>query len=187
MPEAARDNELVERYRRGEASAMETLLASWDLPVRRLVLRLGGPRCDADDMRQEVLLRVVRGAGTYRGDWAFSTWLHRIVLNVVRDDARRRKRRLGTSELTAEHPAIDAPTEPTERAEAARLVSAALAALPDELREPLVLRHYGDLTFQQAADALGLPASTVKSRVHAAMARLRMELAKRGLHEREMP
>jgi RNA polymerase sigma-70 factor, ECF subfamily len=187
MPEAATDNELVERYRLGDASAMETLLARWDLPVRRLLVRLAGPRCDADDLRQEVFLRVVRAAETYRSQWAFSTLLHRIVLNVVRDDARRRKRRIGTSEMAVEPAAADASGEHAEREEAAGLVAAALASLPDELREPLVLRHYGDLTFQQSAEVLGLPASTVKSRVQAALARLRAELAKRGLHDRETP
>src|SRR5436190_4565706 len=97
MPEAATDNELVERYRRGDASAMETLLARWDVPVRRLLVRLAGPRCEAEDLRQEVFLRVVRAAAAYRPQWAFSTLLYRIVLNVTRDDARRRKRRIRTT------------------------------------------------------------------------------------------
>jgi RNA polymerase sigma-70 factor (ECF subfamily) len=64
-------------------------------------------------------------------------------------------------------------------------VAAALASLPEELREPLVLRHYGELTFQEAADVLGLPTSTVKSRVMTALERLRGELRKHGLHQRE--
>jgi RNA polymerase sigma-70 factor (ECF subfamily) len=188
MPETDADNELVERYRRGDAAAMETLLTRWDLPVRRLLLRLAGPRCDVEDLRQEVFLRVVRAASAYRPQWAFSTLLYRIVLNVTRDAARRRQRRIRTTNDSNIEPAADGtPGDEVQRDEAARLVSAALASLPDELREPLILRHYGDLTFQQAAEVLGLPPSTVKSRVQAALGRLRGELRKHGLHDRETP
>jgi RNA polymerase sigma-70 factor (ECF subfamily) len=190
MPETDADNELVQRYRRGDAAAMEALLSRWDLPVRRLLVRLAGPRCDAEDLRQEVFLRVVRAASTYRPQWAFSTLLHRIVLNVTRDAARRRQRRIRTTNEFPQEPAArgtpgDTPDDNAQRGEAAGLVAEALAALPDDLREPLILRHYGELTFQQAAEVLGLPPSTVKSRVQAALARLRGELRTRGLHDRE--
>ncbi len=192
MPETDADNELVERYRHGDAAAMETLLARWDLPVRRLLVRLAGPRCDAEDLRQEVFLRVVRAAPTYRPQWAFSTLLHRIVLNVTRDAARRRQRRIRTTndvhvEPAASGAAGDTPSDSAERGESAGLVAAALAALPDELREPLILRHYGDLTFHEAAEVLDLPPSTVKSRVQAALSKLRGELRARGLDDRETP
>jgi RNA polymerase sigma-70 factor (ECF subfamily) len=192
MPEERADNELVERYRRGDASAMEALLSRWAPRVRRLLVRLAGPRCDVEDLGQEVFLRVVRAAPAYRPQWAFSTLLYRIVLSVTRDAARRGRRRIRTTS----DPDIDhriapsgggAPGEEAQRGEAARLVAVALASLPDDLREPLILRHYGDLTFQQTADVLGLPASTVKSRVQAALVRLRGELRQRGLHDRETP
>lgn len=189
MPETQADNELVDLYRRGDAAALEALLSRWDLPVRRLLVRLAGPRCDAEDLRQEVFLRVVRAASTYRPQWAFSTLLHRIVLNVARDAARRRQRRIHTTNEFSGEPAAatpgDTPDDIAQRGEAAALVAEALAALPDDLREPLILRHYGELTFQQAAEVLSLPPSTVKSRVQAALVRLRGELRARGLHDRE--
>ena len=183
------DNELVERYRRGETAAIETLLSRWERPVRRLLLRLAGHAHDADDLRQEVFLRVVKAAETYRSDWAFSTLLYRIVISVARDAHRRECRRVRAAAAAPTKPAHD-ETSPVLQAanhEVAQLVAAALESLPDELREPLVLRHFGDMTFQQSAAVLGLPPSTVKSRVHAALRHLRVELRKRGLDEREMP
>jgi RNA polymerase sigma-70 factor (ECF subfamily) len=140
---------------------------------------------DIEDLRQEVFLRVVRAASAYRTDGAFSTWLYRIVLNVTRDAARRRQRRICTTNDDAEPATTTTPSQQVEGQETAQLVAAALAALPGELREPLVLRHYGDLTFQQTADVLGLPTSTVKSRVVAGLQRLRSELRQYGLHQRE--
>jgi RNA polymerase sigma-70 factor (ECF subfamily) len=190
MPETAADNELLDRYRRGDTAALEELLSRWGTQVRRLLVRLAGPRCnkaDVEDLGQEVFLRVVRAASAYRPQWAFSTLLYRIVLNVTRDAARRGQRRIRTTNESSVEPAAGGttPGEDAERDEAARLVAAALASLPDELREPLILRHYGDLTFQQAAEVLGVPTSTVKSRVQVALVRLRGELRKCGLDDRE--
>lgn len=183
------DNELVERYRRGDTAAMETLLSRWERLIRRLLLRLAPHSHDADDLRQEVFLRVVKAAENYRADWAFSTLLYRIVMNVARDAHRRERRRARTAEAVRSRPVVDgAPLEQQAAArEAAELVAAALESLPGELREPLVLRHFGDMTFQQTAVVLGLPPSTVKSRVQAALRRLRVELRKRGLDEPEVP
>ena len=181
---AATDNALVERYRRGDTAAMDALLARWDAPVRRMLGRLSGQAADADDLRQEVFLRVVRAAERYRPQWAFSTLLYRIVLSATRDAARRRKRQMPVRvDENCQPAASPTPAQQVEREEALRLVSAALAALPDELREPLVLRHYGELTFQQTAEVLGLPPSTVKSRVAAALGRLRGELRRYGLND----
>src|SRR5688572_4599723 len=131
MPETQADNELVERYRRGDAAALETLLSRWDLPVRRMLVRLAGPRCDAEDLRQEAFLRVVRATSTYRSQWAFSTLLHRIVLSVARDAARQRQRRVCTTNDLSYDPAAagapgDAPSENAQRGEAAGLVAEAL-------------------------------------------------------------
>jgi RNA polymerase sigma-70 factor (ECF subfamily) len=187
MPDA--DNELVERYRRGDTAAMETLLFRWERQVQRLLLRLAPNSHDVDDLRQEVFLRVVKAAETYRADWAFSTLLYRIVMSVARDAQRREQRRARTAEAVRDRPVVGGapPEQQAANREAAELVADALESLPDELREPLVLRHFGDMTFQQSAAVLGLPPSTVKSRVHAALRRLRVELRKRGLDEREMP
>jgi RNA polymerase sigma-70 factor (ECF subfamily) len=181
------DNELLMRYRRGDMAAMEMLLSRWERPVWRLLGRLSHNGQEIDDLRQEVFLRVVRAAENYRCDWAFSTLLYRIVVSVARDAQRRSRRQISTCPaMEADPPDNGAlPAERAAQSESAALVAAALAKLPSELREPLVLRHYENLTFQETAEVLSLPASTVKSRVQAALRTLRSELRKLGLNEGE--
>jgi RNA polymerase sigma-70 factor (ECF subfamily) len=137
-------------------------------------------------MAQEVFLRVYGARDRYRGSGAFSTWLFRIVLNVARSAHRRRGRRRPPQPLDAREPASPAAgaDEAVEQEEQSRAVEAAVAALPPRLRDVLVLRQFGELTFAQVARVTGLPESTVKSRVRAALDRLRAELKRRGIDQR---
>ncbi|MBW3540863.1 MAG: RNA polymerase sigma factor [Planctomycetes bacterium] len=193
------------RCRLGDTAAFETLLDRWQRPIARLLERLtasGGSGAtggrggrmltpplsmEVEDLAQEVFLRVLEARERYDERGAFSTWIYRIALNVTRDAARRRRsrwRRLVTwRPTTGGEPA--SPGEQVSRVERAAAVNAALAALPRKLREPLVLRHFGGLTFAETADVLGTAASTVKSRLKQGLLRLRAELARRGIDERE--
>lgn len=125
-------------------------------------------------------------ARQYREEGNFSTWLYRIALNVARDAARRRQWKTvsmnGRDVITTDANAANL----CERQEAATLVRAALAALPDPLREVLILRHYEDLNFEQIARLTGTPASTLKSRFGVALRQLRQILQEHGLEPEEM-
>ena len=179
------DHELMRRIRRGDDAAFETLVCRWQRPVCRVLARYAGPNGEVEDMSQEVFLRVYGARDRYRGSGAFSTWLFRIVLNVARSAHRRRRKR--GQPLDAEQPASSAATaqQAVERQERGRTVEEAVAALPPRLREVLVLKQFAELTFAEVAQVTGLPASTVKSRVRAALDRLRIELKRRGIHEQE--
>jgi RNA polymerase sigma-70 factor (ECF subfamily) len=128
----------------------------WAVAVRTL-----GDREDAADALQEALISAFRNAGSFRGDAAVTTWLHRIVVNACLDRIRRRAAR--PTVPLGEH---DPPTRRDAQAQVdTRLaVRAALAALPAEQREALVLVDMEDLPVVEAARLLGVPEGTVKSR-----------------------
>jgi RNA polymerase sigma-70 factor (ECF subfamily) len=198
------DQDLIARCRLGDTSAFDLLVRRWQAPVARLLSRLTGggraarpaaagdaagagapPGMEVDDLSQEVFLRVLRACEAWEGRSSFSTWIYRIAVNVTRDALRRRRTwRRGTWH-TPVPPSAPAAIEHASDRERQQLVSAALADLPAKLREPLVLRHFGDLTFAETAEVLGLPVGTAKSRVKQGLLRLRDELRRRGLTEQE--
>jgi RNA polymerase sigma-70 factor (ECF subfamily) len=178
------EHELMHRIRGGDASSFERLVRRWERPVGRVLARYVGRDGEAEDLAQEVFLRVFGARDRYRASGAFSTWLFRIVLNVARSAHRRRRR--AWQPLADQEPA--SPAAGVEQAaqweEQSRIVEAAVSGLPPKLRDVLVLRQFGEMTFSEVARVTGLPESTVKSRVRAALERLRVELKRRGIDER---
>ena len=115
------------------------------------------------DLCQEVFLRLYQAGPRYRERGAFATWLYRIALNVARDAGRRRRH--DPQPLADHEPAANGapPEHRCEQQELAHAVAAALAELPESLREVLVLRHYEDMNFEAMGRLLHTPASTLKS------------------------
>lgn len=174
------DAELIRRWQRGDVLAFEALVRSWQQPVARFLYRLVGRTELVQDLCQEVFWRVYQAGPRYREEGSFSTWLYRIALNVVRDDARRRRHLpvpLANHEPVAPAIAADAVCQQEELAQA---VARALAELPERLREVLVLRHYEGMSFEEIARLTGTPASTLKSRFGVALKQLRTRLQQRG-------
>lgn len=171
------DADLVARWQRGEPSAFAELVRRWQQPMARFLFRLTGDAAHTADLCQEVFLRVLTARERYHDNGRFSAWLYRIALNVARDAARRR--------VPVPH-----PEEPTDRAgsaeevcqrrELSALVAQAVAELPGPLRVVLALRHDEGLSFEEMARMTGTPASTLKSRFAAALARLRVRLQELG-------
>jgi RNA polymerase sigma-70 factor (ECF subfamily) len=177
------DHELMRLTAEGDGEAFAVLVRRWERRVIRVLAPLTQSAEDAEDLRQEAFLRVLTASERYRPCGEFSTWLFRIVLNLARDHARRRKRRppLKWGDPPDEHAgptAVDA-----SRRELAEAVAASLDALPEELREIVVLKHYAQMSFAEMAEVLETPASTLKSRMAAALGRLRAELARRGVRD----
>jgi RNA polymerase sigma-70 factor (ECF subfamily) len=169
------DGDLVRRWRGGEAGAFATLVRRWQPALARFLTRLTGAPERAADLCQEVFLRAYQAGARYDDRGRFATWLYRIALNAARDWARRGRR--APAPLDAEPAAGTAPADDQlARRELAEAVAQALADLPEPLREVLVLRHYEGLNFEAIARLTGTPASTLKSRFAAALARLRPAL-----------
>jgi len=144
-----------------------------------LAFRLTGDAEDARDIRQTAFLRLLGSLDSLNGTCSFSTWFYRVVLNLCLDHRRSRKasdkRGAGRGADRAESSG-PSPPQCTEQEEAARLVAGAVAALAPPERTVVVLKHYQNLTFEETATILGLPASTVKSRMQKALLSLREKL-----------
>lgn len=172
-----RDNAALPRsWVQGDPTAFEALVRFWEQPVARFLARLAVEADQVADLCQEVFLRVYLARDRYRETGAFATWLYRIALNVARDSARRRRRTPGS--LADQEPASSVATAGAASAqhELAEAVARAIADLPRPMREVLVLRHYEGMRFEAIARLTGTPASTLKSRFAAALARLRSAL-----------
>lgn len=195
MLEEASDEELFERYRRGERGAFEVLLRRHRGPLFNFVLRFtGADRERAEDVVQDAFVRVLRG-GEFDRRSRFSTWLYTIARNLCLDLVRRDRFRKGESldaplrrqEMTGatlgDRVASPAP-RPDRAAAAARLRPAleeALRRLPDDQREVFVLREYSGVPFKEIAERTGTNENTVKSRMRYALESMRRTLAELGV------
>lgn len=187
---------LIEAAQAGQAEAFDRILTAYGPRLYGYLYRLIGSRQDAEDLLQDLFVRVVRGIGDYDHTGRFESWLFRIALNLVRDRQRHLRRRRGLlgawgsgngqggEEVRAAEPVADEePSAAMERAEDADQLQAALAALPPAEREVIMLRFFSDLTFQEIADVMGTPLGTALARGHRALRRLRGLLEEAG-HER---
>ncbi len=151
--------------------------------VYRLALRLTGNRHDAEDLTQEVFVRVFRSLHTYTPG-TFEGWLHRITTNLFLDQARRRQR-IRFDALSDERAArLTSPSPAPETAYADQLldddVATALASLPPDFRAAVVLCDIEGLSYEEIAEILGAKLGTVRSRIHRGRALLRTALAHRA-------
>ncbi|MBM3658957.1 MAG: sigma-70 family RNA polymerase sigma factor [Actinobacteria bacterium] len=139
--------------------------------------RLAGNDEDAQDVVQESLIRVKRGLERYQPG-SLEGWLARIVTNVFLDEVRRRRRR--PTDALPDDPERVLPTSPGADEVSTQLsddIQAALAALPDEFRVPVVLCDVADQSYEQIAASLGVPVGTVRSRLHRGRRMLRTMLS----------
>jgi RNA polymerase sigma-70 factor, ECF subfamily len=183
------DEELVSAFRGGEISAFDTLVSRWERKIQGAVYRIMGSGEDARDLTQETFLRAYRGLSTFKSEARFSSWLYQIALNLCRDRLRQRRGKtlLSIEDLDPTTAArIDrAPPnayELVESRDVSRMVSGAMAELPEEQREVIVLKEYQGLTFQEIADTLDVPVSTVKTRLYRGLVQMREHLERQGMH-----
>jgi RNA polymerase sigma-70 factor (ECF subfamily) len=188
------DEALMERYQRGDARAFDLLVARHQGPVFNFILRFLRDPAAAEDILQEVFLRVVKGAPQFERRAKFTTWLYTIARNLC-IDAQRKARYRRASSLDA--PVDDDPESaplgasvadpgptPSDEAidgQAREAILAALEALSPEQREVFVLREYAGLPFQEIAGIVGCPENTVKSRMRYALENLRRSLERAGI------
>jgi RNA polymerase sigma-70 factor (ECF subfamily) len=170
------DADLVARSLRGEPAAFETLVTRYQRVLFNVAHRMLGDYDDAGDATQAAFLSAYRKLDTFDPRFRFFSWLYRILLNECLNA--RRDRRPREAARPDRQPAAS-PLEALEAAERRRHVQHALLALPHDYRVVLVLRHFGELGYDEIAATLRIPAKTVKSRLYTARQRL-MELL---LHE----
>jgi len=181
---ASTDEELVARSIGGDLDSFNQLVLRWERPIYALAYRVIGREEDARDVCQETFLRAFRALGGFKGQAKFSSWLYRITLNLCRDWIRRERRQplaqtpegVDLVELAGEGADVDSVEDLVARKEIGAAVSKAMALLPEEQRTAIVLKEYHGLTFQEIADMLDCPLSTVKTRLYQGLTLLRRQL-----------
>lgn len=176
------DSSLVERCLDGDDAAWEDLVRNHTRRVYGLCYRFTGKDSEAQDLTQEVFLRVFRTLRSYRSDeGAFVTWLSRLTRNLLIDNYRRTKQDRATDSIEEQLPVIEESMAASARPdgllagrEASEVLQRALQRLSPELREAVILRDLQEMEYREMARVLKVPEGTVKSRIN----RGRCELAR---------
>jgi RNA polymerase sigma-70 factor, ECF subfamily len=187
------DEELVARSKTGDVDSFNQLVKRWERPIFALAYRTLGREEDARDVTQETFLRAFRALSGFKGDAKFSSWLYRIALNLCRDWMRKERRAplvavsedVDVEQMAAAQGPVETVEDLAARAELHREVAKAMERLPAEQRQAIILKEYHGLTFQEIADLMKCPLSTVKTRVYQGLSTLRKQLGEQMTPRRE--
>ena len=163
------DDELVERANRGDAEAFEALYHRYRDWVYRLAWRFTGNQADALDVVQETFTYLLKKFPGFRLTASMTTFLYPVVRHASLNVRRRR------SGGQADEPLLTGIPDPTTPATPRAELAAALAALPHDQREVVLMRFVDDMSLNEIAEALSVPTGTVKSRLHRALETLRTD------------
>lgn len=180
------DEGLMLAFKDGDAAAFEVLYGRWRGPLYRYFLRQCRHAGEADELYQDVFMRVIAAAGDYEVAAKFSTWLYRIAHNRLIDHWRKLGREPvealdagmddADSEIDAPAPEIGTPHRQAESRRLGEALVAAVGELPDVQREAFLLAEEGGLTLEEIGTLTGVGRETVKSRLRYATTRLRNAL-----------
>ena len=187
MPEL--DDELMERFQKGDEDAFTLLVRRHEKPLINFIAQFIGDRDSAEDLAQETFIRIFQAAPRYKpGRAQFNTWMYHIASNLCKNELRNRARRerhwvdntvkdsdAEDAEAAGESLITNAPADATyqpdrvlARKELRDALRKAIAALPEQYREPLVLRDIQGLSYEEISKVLGIRAGTTKSRINRA-------------------
>jgi RNA polymerase sigma-70 factor (ECF subfamily) len=180
-PAATRsDNELLCRARAGDRAAFGAIVARANQPLFRVARSVVRDDSEAEDVLQESYLRAFRAIGGFRGEADILTWLTRIVVNEARGRLRKRRPTVAVEQIERAQeagaailafpapPGFDSPEAAAESAHLRRMIEAAIDDLPEPFRLVFILRDVDGRSIEETAAALGIPAATVKTRLHRA-------------------
>lgn len=179
--ESKNNQELMLLFQNGEEAAFEKLMQRFQDPLYSYIGRMLNDLNSAYDILQETFLKVWEKRHQYREVGQFSTWIYTIATNLVRTELRKRKLRKWIPLTTRDHNELEIDPQdhnpgPEELANSSDLrvkINQALAKLPVEYREAVILRDINDLSYEEIAETLKIPMGTVKSRVN--RGRLKMQ------------
>lgn len=181
MIDSRSDKDLIAAHVGGDPTAFETLFVRHRNRLWAVALRTTGDPEEASDGLQDAMISAFRSAGSYRGDAAVTTWLHRVVVNACLDRMRRRRSRptvpLPGVDPERGHDTLADPHDAIGALELSIELDRALASLPDEQRLAIVLVDVEGYRVDEAAAILGVPSGTIKSRCARGRAKLAVALA----------
>jgi RNA polymerase sigma-70 factor, ECF subfamily len=179
--------ELMQRLAKGDDLALNELMARWRERVAAFLLRMVGDHATAMDLTQEVFVRLYTSRKSYQPRAAFSTYLFHIAANLARSHLRWRSRHPAVPLVDDQGECVQEPEDPQlPPDEAAALhekttaINAAIAVLPADLREALLLFTVEDMSYAEIAKALGCSAKAVEVRIYRARQALKEEMSRRG-------
>jgi RNA polymerase sigma-70 factor, ECF subfamily len=181
------DFSLVSRCLRGDEPAWEDLVRQHTRRVYGLCFRFTGSGSEAQDLTQEVFLRVFRTLKTFRStEGSFATWLARVTRNLLIDNYRRTRQERVTDSIEEQLPMIEEaggaasvrPDHALAGREASEILQATLQKLSPDLREAVILRDLQEMEYREIAEVLRIPEGTVKSRINRGRAELARHLRK---------
>lgn len=176
------DTQLIERTLGGETEAFNLLVRRWERHIYGLTLRMLGRDEEARDATQETFLSAYRNLSKFRGEAKFSSWIYRIALNICNTKLRSRPRNSVSLDGEREESGFEVAADTgdlssgIQQEQVARHVRRALQGLPPEMRQVIIMKEYEGLKFSEIAEILGLPLSTVKTRMYTGLSELRKRL-----------
>ena len=172
---------VLRKAQRGDERAFNLILRAYETPVYNYVLRLVGDRSLAEDLTQEIFLRVYQGLPKFSLRCRFTTWLFQVAKNRVLDELRANERRPRSVVNIEDIPPLEVLDAPMERAEAIDAVWRAVDDLNVDLKMALLLRDVVGLSYTEIADSLEITLATVKRRIYKAREDVQLAMAREGI------
>ncbi len=178
------ESKLVENLQAEDQSAFKELFDNYKDYIFNICYRMTGNIHDAEDVTQEVFIKILRSIGNFRGDAGLSSWIYRIAVNTCLNRERRKRftRLISLDFIMEEHSAPDPydksqdPYAKLEQAEKERLVQEAIQSLPARQKTAVILSRYEDLSYRQVAEVMGVSVPAVESLLHRAKNNLSKKL-----------
>ena len=171
----------MRKAQRGDERAFSIILRAYETPVYNYVFRLVGDRTLAEDLTQEVFLRVFQGLPKFSLRSKFTTWLFQVTKNRVLDELRASERRPRLTVALEDIPPLEVVDAPVERVEAVDAVWRSVRELNVDLKMALLLRDVVGLSYTEIADSLEITLATVKWRIYKAREEVQLALAREGI------
>jgi len=181
MPLIQPDPGVLRKAQRGDERAFTLIVRTYETPVYNYVLRLVGDRVLAEDLTQEVFLRVFQGLPKFSLRSKFTTWLFQVTKNRVLDELRANERRPRLSVALEDIPPLEVVDAPLENVEAMEAVWRSVGELTPDLKMALLLRDVVGLSYTEIADSLEITLATVKWRIYKAREEVQLALAREGI------
>ncbi|MEX2212332.1 MAG: sigma-70 family RNA polymerase sigma factor [Gaiellaceae bacterium] len=181
MSLAQPDLGVLRKAQKGDERAFCLIVRAYEIPVFNYVLRLVGDRALAEDLTQEVFLRVYQGLPKFTLRAKFTTWLFQVTKNRVLDELRATERRPRATVNLDDAPQFEVLDAPFERLEAIDAVWRAVEGLSVDLKMAMLLRDIVGMSYTEIADALEVTLATVKWRIYKAREEVQLALAREGI------
>jgi len=172
---------VLRKAQRGDARAFTLIVRAYEVPVFNYVMRLVGDRALAEDLTQEVFIRVFQGLPKFSLRSKFTTWLFQVTKNRVLDELRASERRPRALVALEDAPPLEVVDAPLEQAETIDALWTAVDGLTTDLKMALLLRDVVGLSYNEIADSLDTTLATVKWRIFKAREEVQLSLGRAGI------